>query len=114
MASIVMGARASTSYGVPLMVRGFHEYLYVWDTAIGEILPCSNEDANLHNPYTVAIENVLPKCNAKIHEENVFLNLYYSFKYSRFNFRGVQKSTKTVTFNSLENFRLYGMWYITF
>ena len=25
----------------------------VWDVALGEILPCINEDGNLHDPYTV-------------------------------------------------------------
>ena len=56
MASIT-GARASTSYSIPSMVHGYHKYLYVWDVwdaAIGEILPCSNEDTNLHDPYAVA------------------------------------------------------------
>ena len=39
-----------------LMVRGYHEYLHVWDAAIGKVLPCSNKDGNLHNPYTVVVK----------------------------------------------------------
>ena len=38
------------------MVRGYHEYLYVWDAAIEEVLLCSNEDGNLHDPYAVAVK----------------------------------------------------------
>ena len=41
------------AYSVSSMVRGYHEYLHVWDPAIGEVLPCSNEDGNLHDPYAV-------------------------------------------------------------
>ena len=51
MASIV-------AYSVSSMVRGYHEYLHVWDAAIGEVLLCSNEDGNLHDPYAVAVKKV--------------------------------------------------------
>ena len=47
---------ASASYSVPSMVRGYHEYMNVWDAAVGEILPCSNEDGNLHDPYAVSVK----------------------------------------------------------
>ena len=40
------------------MVRGYHEYLHVSNDAIGEVLPCSDEDGNLHDPYAVAVRKV--------------------------------------------------------
>ena len=54
MVSTVTETQASTTlYSIPSMVRGYHEYLHVWDAAIGELLPCNNKDANLHDPFCV-------------------------------------------------------------
>ena len=49
---------SNVAYSVSSMVRDYHEYLHVWDAAIGEVLPYSNEDGNLHDPY--AVENRVP------------------------------------------------------
>ena len=45
-----------TSYCYASMVRGYHEYMHVWDAVVGENLPCSNEDGNLHDPYVVVVK----------------------------------------------------------
>ena len=45
-----------TSYCFDSMAPGYHKYMHVWDAAVSEILSCSNEDTNLHEPYVVAIK----------------------------------------------------------
>ena len=37
------------------MIRGFHVYKEVWEPVIGEELQCSLDDANLHDPFAVAV-----------------------------------------------------------
>ena len=38
------------------MVRGYHEYQYIWNAVVGEILPCNYETGNVHNPYAVNVK----------------------------------------------------------
>ena len=38
------------------MVRGYHEYQYIWDAVVGETLQCYREDVNIHDPYAVSIK----------------------------------------------------------
>ena len=74
MTLMVMGTRALTSYCVALMVCGCCEYLHVWDVAVGEMLPCSNnEDGNLRHLYMVAVKRGAIIVGQKFHV-NVFLN----------------------------------------
>ena len=75
MASIV-------AYSVSSMVHGYHEYLHVWDAAIEEVLPYSNEDGNLHDPYAVAGE-LSPVKTEAMQNTYIFLNVHWltSIKY---------------------------------
>ena len=38
------------------MVRGYHEYRYIWDAAVGETLQCHCEVGNVHDPYAVSVK----------------------------------------------------------
>ena len=42
-------------FTVNAMVRGYHVYQDVWEVNIGEILPCTREIGNRHDPYAVAV-----------------------------------------------------------
>ena len=42
----------ATPYSI---VRGYHVYRNIWSGAIGQILLCQQEPANIHDPYTVAV-----------------------------------------------------------
>ena len=43
-------------FTVEAMVRGYHVYQTVWEVSIGEVLPCTREPGNRHNPHTVAVK----------------------------------------------------------
>ena len=47
-----------TLYCFASMVCGYHKIniMYVWDAVVDEILPCSSEDGNLHDPYVKVIK----------------------------------------------------------
>ena len=68
---------SNVAYSVSSMVRDYHEYLHVWDAAIGEVLPYSNEDGNLHDPYAVAGE-LSPVKTKATQNTYIFLNVHWS------------------------------------
>ena len=38
------------------MVRGYHEYLFIWDTPLADgDLPCEREAGNSYDPQAVAV-----------------------------------------------------------
>ena len=42
-------------YVVETVVRGYHVYMAIWETAVGQILPCQHEVGNIHDPYAVEL-----------------------------------------------------------
>ena len=38
------------------MIRGYHEYLHIWDAVVGETLLGNHEVGNVHDPYAVSIK----------------------------------------------------------
>ena len=43
-------------FTVEALVRGYHVYQTVWEVRIGEVLPCTREPGNRHDPHTVAVK----------------------------------------------------------
>ena len=41
---------------VSSMVHGYHKYQHICDAVVGEILSCSHEMRNIHDPYAVSIK----------------------------------------------------------
>jgi len=41
------------SYSIHTSVRGYHIYKDVLEAALGQLLPCQREPANIHDPYAV-------------------------------------------------------------
>ena len=46
---------SSATFSLTSVVRGYHVYKDYWETATGEILRCSKERTNFHDPFAVAI-----------------------------------------------------------
>ena len=44
---------------VEAMVRGYHVYQDIWDTALGEQLSCKREPGNRKDPFAVAVVRAL-------------------------------------------------------
>ena len=38
------------------MVRGYHVYQTVWEVSVSEVLPCTREPGNWHDPHAVAVK----------------------------------------------------------
>ena len=46
---------ATVTFEYSSKIRGYHVYQAVWTPFLGEILPCSPEDGNRHDPYCVKV-----------------------------------------------------------
>ena len=42
-------------YEVETVVCGYHVYMGIWDTTIGETLECEQDGKNTHDPYAVTV-----------------------------------------------------------
>jgi len=40
---------------IEAMVCGYHEYTYIWDAPVGEILPCQRDVGNIYDTFDVAV-----------------------------------------------------------
>ena len=47
-----------TRYGVATVDSGYHVYVAVWETAVGQMLPCEQEGGNIHDPYAVIVVKI--------------------------------------------------------
>ena len=48
-----------TYFTVEGMIRGYHVYKDVWNSNIGEMLPCAIERSNRYNPNAIAVMKVI-------------------------------------------------------
>ena len=45
----------ATTFSIESSVRGYHIYKDIWEAAEGEMLHCTRENSNSHDPFAVAI-----------------------------------------------------------
>ena len=46
-----------SSYTIEAVIRGYHVYKEIWESVVGQVLPCQQEHGNVHDPYAVAVVN---------------------------------------------------------
>ena len=49
-------ASPTACFSYPSVICGYHEYKAIWCSIIGEVLVCTREVGNHHDPYAVAVE----------------------------------------------------------
>ena len=63
----VRGRPMAFMFSIETVVRGYHIYKEIWNTAIdGTELPCGREIVNAHDPFTIAIKKATPTGNMTV------------------------------------------------